>query len=278
MSHRSGPRIRAFHGRLVFPIAFSLVVFMVSAFTGTGSISANPDVIANPEQIRFEGTGGLILPASVDSHTRNNVAGCRDCSWKITPACVPSPENYCDALIRACPGLIDHVRTWFRPPGGDWLETGLICLTSNRITTVSVADQSIAAEFTRYIPDLRPRCWPEKGVVTNLPYLCTSGQNSGVHRWTHDVAGFTVSIAATPSWVWAFSSGALVTAMPGGPYPDTSVSHVFTRVGSHEFPVTAVWRGQFTVDGLGPFEIESDLRQLVNWQVDVGEARGRLMQ
>jgi hypothetical protein len=249
---------------------FSLLVMSVPA-------SARPDVVANPEQIRFEGTGGLILPGSLDSQTRNTVARCRDCAWKMTPACIPGADNYCDALIRSCPGLIDHVRTWFRPSGGDWVETGLICLTSSQITTVSVADQFIAQEFTRYIPDLAPRCWPESGVVTQLPYLCTSGQRSGIHQWSHDLAGFGVTVRATPTWVWSFGNSPLMTAAPGGPYPDTSVSHVFTRRGIHEFPITAVWQGEFMVDGLGPFEIQSNLRQRVQWQVNVGEALSKLM-
>ncbi len=272
----SGPAKRTSHWKTGMNVSISLA-FSIFAFLAVAApVTAGPDVIGNPEQIRFEGTGGLILPSSVDSQTRNRVAKCRDCSWKITPACVPGPENYCDALIRACPGLIDHVRTWFRPAGGEWVETGLICLTSNRVTTVNTAERLIADEFTRYIPDLKPKCWPDKGVVTNIPYVCTSGQQSGVHRWSHELVGLSVSVEAKPSWVWEFGNSYLVTEMPGGPYPDTSVSHVFTQTGRHKFPVTAVWRGQFSVDGVGPFNIEAALRQQSHLSVEVGEARGRL--
>jgi len=277
MSAENKPPIQSWPRRIRLGVVTLVSIQMFSLLVISASASATPDVVANPEQIRFEGSGGLILPGSVDSQTRNTVARCRDCAWKMTPACIPGDDNYCDAIIRSCPGLIDHVRTWFRPNGGDWIETGLVCLTSSRITTVSVADQAIAQEFTRYIPELAPRCWPETGVITNLPYLCTSGQRSGIHQWSHDLAGFGVTISATPKWVWSFSNSPLITASSGGPYPDTSVSHVFARHGSHEFPIMAVWQGEFTVDGLGPFEIQSDLRQRVQWQVHVGEARGKLM-
>jgi hypothetical protein len=277
MSAELKPTFRNWKYRVRQCLAILLSIQVFNVLVLPVAASARPDVTANPEQVRFEGAGGLILPGSVDSQTRNTVARCRDCSWKMTPACIPGPDNYCDALIRACPGLIDHVRTWFRPSGGDWIETGLVCLASSQIATVSLADQLIAQEFTRYIPDLVPRCWPETGVVTNLPYLCTSGQRSGIHQWSHELAGFGVNISATPRWVWAFSHTPLITAASGGPYPDTSVSHVFTRSGIHEFPITAVWHGAFTVDGLGPFEIQSDLRQGVQWQVSVGEARSKLM-
>ena len=267
-----------FKRRLPSHIAISLVLVIPSILFTLSPVIANPEVIANSEQVRFEGTGGLILPGKVKSDTRNMVANCRDCAWKMTPVCIPSQEGYCDALTRSCPGLIDHVMTWFRPSGGEWIQTGNICLTSNRIATINGAEQQIAEDFTRYVPDLVPQCWPESGVITNLPYICASGQPGGVHRWSHEIAGFEVSISATPTWVWGFGSSTLVTKQPGGPYPDLSVSHVFTRVGVHEFPISTVWRGEFTVDGLGPFAIESDLRQRVQWQVNVGQARARLIE
>lgn len=238
---------------------------------------ATPDVIGNPEYVRYEGSGGLILPESIDAATRKQVADCRGCSWKMTPACIPGLDTYCDALIRSCPGLLDHVRTWFRPLGGDWVETGLMCLSSAGIPTVAGIDREVRSNFEQYVPILDPRCWPQQRVVTQIPLVCESGQSSQVHRWSHNVAGSTVSISAQPKWVWNFNGRSWITDQPGGKYPDQSVTFTFQRHGRAEIGVQSVWTGTFTVGNLGPFEIREDLRQYRGWTLDVGEARGRLI-
>jgi hypothetical protein len=87
---------------------------------------ANREVVADQEQVRYQGNGGLILPTTVDTGTRNEMMRCRGCGWKLTAACVPGPNDYCDAAIRGCSGLIDHVRVWFRPEGGNWREVDRI--------------------------------------------------------------------------------------------------------------------------------------------------------
>jgi hypothetical protein len=240
------------------------------------SSTANPQVIGNPNDIRYEGSGGLILPPSVSSEDRTRVANCRDCGWRMTPACVPGPNNYCDAVIRSCPGLIDHVRTWFRPTNGDWVETGLICLTTYRIATVADIDRSIFDSFHQYVPALEPKCWPAERAIVQLPYVCASGQQSHTQRWKHSVAGHEIEVSAAPYWTWNFHGSRIRTTHSGGPFPDLSVSHIFTSHGDKSLQVETLWEGSFTVAGLGPFPIEEDLRQSRSWKVPVGEVRARL--
>lgn len=258
-----------------FKVLLVILVF-VFIFTPRTS-SANPEVISNPEHVRYEGSGGLILPESINSATRKQVAECRGCSWKMTPACIPGADTYCDALIRSCPGLLDHVRTWFRPLGGDWIETGLMCLSSTEIPTVAEVDREVRSSFEQYVPDLTPQCWPQQRVITQIPLVCSSGQTAQVHRWRHDVAGSAVTVSALPKWVWNFNGTSLITNQPGGKYPDSSVAFTFERHGRAEIGVQSVWSGTFTVGDLGPFEIREDLRQHRGWSIDVGEARGRLI-
>ena len=234
------------------------------------------EVVGNPELIRYEGSGGLVLPPSVDRVTRNEVAQCRGCSWKITSACVPDAENYCDAAIRGCPGLIDHVRTWFRPAGGQWRETGLICLSSNTVTTLVGIEGLIAESFYQYVPELNPRCWPESGPVVNIPLLCGSGQAGGTQEWSQTVSGFAIAINAEPQWAWNFEREYRTSDLPGGPYPDMSVTHTFHTSGTKHVVVEARWSGIFSIDGLGPFPIERDLRQVKGFEVEIGQAHARL--
>jgi hypothetical protein len=256
---------------------FLILLVLVAGWVHSPVAMSNPLVIGNPEEIRYEGSGGLILPPSVNSAERNRVARCRDCSWKMTPACVPDQHNYCDAAVRSCPGLIDHVRTWFRPAGGDWVETGLICLTTYRVTTVAELDRYIGGNFLQHIPPLEPRCWPNQGVVVHLPYVCEAGQNAHAHRWSHSVSGFNVEVSATPHWTWNFAGSRLSTTSKGGPYPDLSVSHSFTSHGEKPIHVVSHWLGTFFVGDLGPFPIEQRLEQSKSWNVPIGEARARLM-
>ena len=251
-------------------LSFNSVGLFVPAFSAS-------NVIGNPELIRYEGSGGLILPSSVDTGTRTEVARCRGCSWKITAACVPGVDNYCDAAIRGCPGLIDHVRTWFRPAGGEWRETGLICLSTHQVTTVMGMEQIIAEGFTRYVPELNPRCWPETGAVVNIPLLCETGQSSGMREWSDAAAGMTIRIEAQPRWVWNFEGTPMVSSTPGGQYPDMSVSHIYRSMGTKFISIQTLWSGQFSIDGLGPFPIERELLQEVGFTVEMGQARARLM-
>lgn len=260
-------------------LAFIFVIScgLMTSSSLTTSVVASPQVIGNPNEIRYEGKGGLILPPSVSREDRNRVAGCRDCSWKMTPACVPGPNNYCDAAVRSCPGLIDHVRTWFRPAHGEWTETGLICLTTYRVTTVAEIDRFISEQFHQYLPPLEPRCWPARNVIVRMPYVCASGQRPEIQSWTHSVASEEVSVMATPHWVWNFNGTQFRTTSPGGPFPNLSVSHTFVDHGDKLVGVQSRWEGSFTVGELGPFDIETQLTQSRSWVVPAGEARARLM-
>lgn len=237
---------------------------------------ASPDVFANPEQVRYEGSGGLVLPASVDSDTRNEVVRCRGCGWKLTVACVPGPDNYCDAGIRACPGLIDHMRVWFSPLNDAWKEVGRICLTNYEVTTAQDLESSISESFARYVPEQAARCWPGQGAITGLPLICQSGQVPQAVSWRIPIAGFTVAISTTPSWTWNFDGTRYFSRSTGGPFPNTEISHTFSTVGRKDVSVTTRWSGVFSIDSLESVPIERELIQGSSIPVSIGEAKARL--
>jgi hypothetical protein len=266
------------HNRRSFLILFlSIGVILVSSFGSfTPGVFANPDVIANPEHVRYEGSGGLILPATVDSGTRNEVIRCRGCAWKLIAACVPGPENYCDAGIRACPGLIDHMRVWFRPLNGAWKEVDRICLTNYEVTTVNELENSVAETFERYVPEQEARCWPAQGAVTNLPLICQSGQPEQALSWNIPISGFMVLITAAPSWTWDFHGAFSTTRNAGGPFPNKDISHTFSTAGSKNIHVVTRWNGYFSVDSLENVTIERELTQRSSMAVIVGQAKARL--
>ncbi len=251
-------------------------LLLISLGFSTPGLSANPDVFANQEQVRYEGSGGLILPPSVNASIRNEVIRCRGCGWKLTAACVPGPDQYCDAAIRGCPGLIDHMRVWFKPLGGNWKEVDRICLTSDEVTTVVDLEKKIADNFARYVPDQAARCWPTQGAVTNLPLICESGQSQVAVSWSIPIAGFNVAITTTPSWTWDFDGSILFSGQSGGPYPNKAISHTFSKAGSKIITVTTRWSGNFSIDSLELVAIERDLLQRTTFDVTIGQAMARL--
>ncbi len=260
---------------LVITISIAGVLLCATGVAAPG-VSANPDVFANQEQVRYEGSGGLILPSSVNSVTRNEVIRCRGCEWKLTAACVPGPNTYCDAGIRGCPGLIDHLRVWFKPTDGSWREIDRICLTNYEVTTVTSLENRIVENFARYVPEQTPRCWPAQGAVANLPLICQSGQRREAVSWTVPVAGFTIEITTQPSWTWDFDGSILTTRHTGAPYPHPTISHVFARSGIKTIALTTRWSGAFTVDSLESVAIERDLRQYTSFGATIGQAKARL--
>lgn len=177
---------------------------------------------------------------------------------------------------RGCPGLIDHVRVWFRPEGGNWREVDRICLTHEEVSTVTGIERAIAEHFTRYVPEQAARCWPAHGAVTRLPLLCESGKPATFVHWRVPISGFTVAIKATPSWRWDFLERVLYTSQSGGPYPNKAISHAFPTAGRKNIEVTTRWAAEFTVDGLEPVAIERDLLQRSTLGVTIGQAKARL--
>ena len=66
------------------------------------------------------------------------------------------------------------------------------------------------------------------------------------------VGGTPVELRATPvEWHWDFGDNTkpLTTTTPGGPYPDKSVTHVYTRLGTYEVTLTTTWQGQWRLVG-----------------------------
>jgi len=69
---------------------------------------------------------------------------------------------------------------------------------------------------------------------------------------TTTVGGTPVEIRATPvEWRWDFGDKTkpLTTTKPGGPYPDKTVTHVYTRLDIYQVTLTTTWQGQWRLVG-----------------------------
>ena len=66
------------------------------------------------------------------------------------------------------------------------------------------------------------------------------------------VGGTPVELRATPvEWHWDFGDNTtpLTTTKPGGPYPNKTVTHVYTHLGTYQVTLTTTWQGQWRLVG-----------------------------
>ncbi len=294
--HRTAPegvrRARVPAYRLRVPrhfAALAIAAVLVLAAQPAGLAMAVPiaptaDVHGDDEQDRYVGTGGLLLPASVDSGTRRTVAACADCAWRLTSPCVLSPlghafdgQSPCLSVVRGCAAGDQLLRGWFHGGGEPWGEIGLVCIATSGPLTVSEVGRAARDRFEQDLPALAPTAQPGVGIVAQVPVVFGAGQVAGTTRRSYRVLDADVELTATPRWGWKFGDGAsLRTADPGGRYPVIGVTHPYRRAGDYSVEITATWSAAFTVDGLGPFPVAEPVTQLGHLPVRVGEGRALL--
>lgn len=241
------------------------------------------DVHGDDERDVYVGSGGLILPASVEDDQREQVAGCSGCGWRLTAVCLaPGPgtafdgQGGCGSAVNGCPPGLRLVRAWFRPPGRSWQAVSVVCL--GEPVTVAQVGQEVLDRVEEGMPALRPAFWPMQGAVTQLPVAFSSGQPAGPRRWTAQVAGRTVGVTAVPTWSWSFGDGTNWSGPdPGGDYRRPTVAHAFARPGVMRAQVQTSWRATYVVDGLGPFAVPEAVTQSARLDVRVGEGRAVLV-
>jgi len=261
--------------------AVVLGVLPVSASAPSAAVPGT-DVVADDEQDAFVGSGGLVLPESVDATTRRVVAGCGNCQWRLSSPCLEQPlgnafdgQPTCLSVSRGCQ-VGSLRRTWFRPEDRPWRDLGLMCLQDTPMTVESIGGR-VREDLVHHLPRLAIGILPPTGVVTGIPTVFSSGQPGGRQSFAWRIQGREVTVRAVPTWSWHFpDTAAQTTAEPGDLRPQGGVRHVFRRSGSASVTCTSRWLGEFSVDGLGPFPIPGTVNQEATLPVSVGEGRALL--
>jgi hypothetical protein len=261
-----------------------LLAFTALLIAAVAPASRAVDVHGDEERDRYVGTGGLILPGSVDHSTRVTVAECLDCQWRLSTPCLTSASGHpfdsqptCLSVTGRCPDQRQLLRAWFRHAGEAWREVGTVCIAQGGPLTVSGAAGQVRH---RFVQDLAPPVasrQPTTGVVTQLPVLFDSGQHGGTLQAGYVLAGLPVALTARSRWTWDFGDGSgVATTDPGGRFPHDAVAHAYRRAGGYDVTMTTIWSARFTVDGLGPFEVLESITQKAPLHVQVGEGRAVL--
>lgn len=252
------------------------IVILMTVLAG-GSPARAVDVIV--EQDRYVGTHAVIVPASVDQRTRQQLSTCQGCAWRFTAPCVLEPDDdreACSSVVRGCPAGRELLRVWFTQQPEPWSERGLVCIDGEEIIPVASLGSHARDRFERRVPGPAPACEPPAGAITQIPIVCTSGQRVERPRWDEALLGIDVRIEAAPTWTWEFDPGVVLhTASPGGTYPDMSITHTYRTAGTRTIRVTTEWRGSYTADGLGPFPL-APIRLHAELPITIGQARAVL--
>jgi hypothetical protein len=233
----------------------------------------------------YVGSGGVVFPANRwlgPEADRQSTAACVGCQWRVTELCDKNAlaGGRCLRLRVGCPVGEQRVRVWVLRPGQDWSVAGEACVGDTPPATVEQVGSQLRAEAIKALPVLRPAVQPAGGVLVGIPAVFRTGQPSaGIRGADLSVLGLAILLDSRVRWHWTYGDGtAEWTSRPGGRWPDTSVSHTYLRVGPTTASVTAVWRGEYTVEGLGPFAVPGPpLTQDGVVPVDVREARAVLV-
>lgn len=259
-------------------VTWLLVFLLGSVGIAPGATAVGiPAVDVGAGADRYSGSGGLILPGSLESGTRRDAA-CENCRWRLRDPC-SADGGPCLAVTRGCAQLASLLRLLLSSDGGaTWADRGLVCIPPAGPVTVAEVSTGLRREFERLVPELLPRAQPSSGVVTRIPVNFLSGHPRGLPASVHRILGQSVVLSPSVRWRWDFGDGAgLETAEPGAEYPAGSVRHAYRRSGSVVVRVRAQWSGTFRVDDLGPFPVAGTIDQAASIEVRVGEGRAVLV-
>ena len=241
--------------------ALSLGADPATIFAARTSIAAVPDIGGNQDLGAIVGRGSILLPGdfSGDPSIRNGAVNCVDCEWRRRPDCLDAAiDTLCAGVTFGCPvGQIRYQILLRRPPDPWFSVVGTICMGPGEVLR-SPDDIARTARdsFIELLPRARPSYQPANGALVNLPAIFAANEPTEVGPIYRTLSGYRVRITASARWRWGFGDGqSLVTASPGGRYPNTSVRHTYLNARSRTVRLTTSWTGEFSVDGQGPFLI-----------------------
>jgi hypothetical protein len=245
-------------------------------------VGADCDVVGDPDDAEYVGTGGLLLPADSftgSSDDREAAAVCAGCRWALLPMCRDGVA--CGPAANSCPpGQFRRIVMLLRPNATEWEEVGLVCIRASGPTTVADVADRLHNVVIEEVPPLRPSSQPSGGTLVQLPAIFDSGQPATLGQREFDLVGFHVVLQGRATWLWGFGDGSEVTTSePGGGWPNDSVAHTYREAGAYSVAVSTQWRAWFTVEGLGPFEVGGDpvVQVATPLLIPVQQARAQLI-
>jgi hypothetical protein len=268
---------------------------------GPAAASANCEPVCDEEGKpkgggSFHGYGVLLRVSSEGSAKLVGARGkCPGCAWDTTPACWPNRPGdpngdvLCQRAVnctRGRGGILTQV--WFRPNEATiWRQMDTFCQTADdRFLTPEQLVPDLRQYFVAAAPDFSVAMQPAGRTLINFDTIfyadyarSVAAAGRPVLDKTVNVLGFAVRIVAEPSWTWSFEAGATKSYdTPGDPYPAKTITYRYERPGARTVTVQASWKGEFYVEGDGPYDIAQPVTQSRSTTVTAVSARSQLVE
>jgi len=270
-----------------FLVCFALLasaILMAAPSAADGCVDFGCDIRSDDNNDSIK--GALFIPSTGyrgNPSARQAAADCPDCLWRMAPDCGQTqadPLVLCENASRGCPlGEVRMRVDRWRPGDPGFRPVASVCMGPRTPLTPAAAAPAVRDAFIELLPPPGPSFQPAAGGLVQLPTLFAAGQPGAIGPVSLDLGPYAIELEATATWMWDFGDGVEQRfTVPGGAWPDTSVSHTYRSPGGREVTVTTAWTGAYLLDGLGPFPITGPpVTQQATLAVPVREARSQLV-
>lgn len=257
----------------LFGALIAATAFVVMVPTGPAlAQSCNPVCHDEPDggDKKFSGSVLVSEDGKVAQAPGSDGSTCEDCHWNLEPVCQIGGQYTCGEQMR-CTGEDDprpDMRTMydvmFRQGDSPWERVDSFCMdNADDAHDAEDVGEQVREQWVSYVPDLKPSAQPaDNKTLVGLDTIFHSGQPAKMPEKTIPVYNFEIRLTATGEWFWTFEPGVSDSfQIPGSRHPDTTVAHVYQRIGDYEPSVRTEWHGTFWVGNEGPFEIPTPATQ-----------------
>ena len=249
-------------GLLTITIAMMLG-FNASTQAIADTTHQTPISVAGDDSLNgYQGNGGLLLPQTFSgpARTRMKVASCLGCIWRYTIYCDATSTSMCAHAVVTCPGGKIRFRVWFGKTVDELAVVGSVCWGSSRPATRREFESQVKQSALRLLPKQQPGISPRFETLVSVPVSVWSGQSQTFRPKAMSLSGQNVQIIAKATWLWQWGDGTRNwTRLPGGRYPKSGISHIFSKPGNYSLRLTTVWQAEYFVAGLGSFQVSGDV-------------------
>jgi PKD domain len=258
------------------------------AAAAPNAISPMADTLPQPPDWET-GVGGNKNGGSVDGQgsqvgstgkpAPTGATGCAGCTYVWTESCDPAIDANCGTFVGACPpGFVMETLVINNPALPNPTLGVTECRSATGATPAQVRQAAVDA-FSQLLTTAHPTQQPGGGSLVNLPTLFATNTPQ-TQTFNETLLGVPVTLNVQASWTWDFGDGTtVVSTIPGGQYPDTSLSHIYLAARQYTIQLTTNWTGTFSMAGGVAAAIPGGPIPRVSnpFALDVHEARGVLV-
>lgn len=253
---------------MIAPLATAGVVAALLT-AGAGQGGGITDAHAENKTIVVEGRRGTAPRTTLPSNqpeieyefVRRPVGACGTRTWEetlVSNPCAHDPDDF--SVIRQCDDGSMAQHPLFRraldaadAPAGPWE-----LVDNGGCPEDPAADVILTVEEFRRLPleAADPVVQPFDGrALVNMGIAMHADPTP--QTFTTTVVGTPVQVRATAvQYTWDFGDGTwpVTTRLPGGPWPNHAALSPYPEPGQYEIRLTTSWRGEYRVNGAGPWQ------------------------